>query len=126
MEREEVLAEMAKGRNCSQIVCGAFADETGYDEEETDRAAAFFGGGMKMGQTCGAVSGGLMALGLMGESLETAQKFEELFKERFGSCVCYELLGNQMPAEAKATGKNLEVCPGYIAGAIEIIEELIS
>lgn len=123
MTREEVLEEVGKGRHCSQIVCGAFADETGYDVEETDKVAKFFGGGMMMAQTCGAVTGGLMALGMMGMSQEDAAEYEQKFKERYGSCVCYELLKGKTPAEAKADGSMLELCPEYIRGGIELIQE---
>ena len=125
MDRTQILNEIANGRHCSQIVCGAFADETGYDQEETDRAAKFFGGGMMMGQTCGAVTGAIMALGLMDEAPEKVIEFEKRFKERFGSCVCFELLGNQSTAQAKESGKMLEVCPGYIEGEIEILKEIL-
>ena len=126
MDRAELLHEMGSGRNCAQIVCGAFADETGYDTDETDRVAKNFGGGMMMGHTCGAVTGGLMALGLMDTDREKAMEFERRFKEKFGSCTCFELLGNMTAAQAREAGKIQEVCPGYIAGAIEIIEEMLS
>ena len=124
MDRTEVLHEMGSGRNCAQVVCGAFADETGYDTEETDRMCKFFGGGMLMGNTCGAVSGGLAALGLMGLDREKAMEFEQRFKERFGSCVCFELLGDMTTAQAKEAGKIQELCPCFIEGAIQIIEEI--
>lgn len=125
MTKEEVLAEVGKGRHCSQIVCGAFADETGYDVEETDKVAALFGGGMFMGQTCGAVTGGLMALGLMDRGPEAALEYEKRFTEEFGSCMCCELLKGKTPAEAKADGSMLELCPGYIKGGVDIVQEMI-
>lgn len=125
MDKTMILKELTDGRNCAQVVCGAFADETGYDIEETDRMASHFGGGMHTGRTCGAFTGGLMALGLTEKGIEDFEEFEKKFKDRFGSCVCFELLGRQIPKEAKESGKTLEVCPEYIKGAIEILEEII-
>lgn len=124
MDREEILAALADDRNCAQCVLGAFADETGYDAEETDAFAVHFGGGMHMGRTCGCITGGLMAMGLLETDVEKAVEFENRFKERFGSCICYELLGNTHPRQARDSGKTLEVCPGYIAGAIGMVKEL--
>lgn len=125
MNESEVLREFMSGRNCAQCVLGAFADEGGYDIDETDRIASGFGGGMMMGQTCGAVTGALMAIGMLGGDKEKCAEFEAKFKERFGSCVCFELLGNKTTAEAKESGKMMEVCPGFVTGAIEIVREIM-
>ena len=125
MNETEVLKEFMSGRNCAQCVLGAFADEGGYDVEETDRFGCLFGGGMMMAQTCGAVTGGLMACGMLGAGKEKALEFEARFTEKFGTCVCHELLGKQPLAEAKANGTMMKVCPGYVAGAIEIVKEIM-
>ena len=96
--------------------------------------AACFGGGMLMGQTCGAVTGALMAIGLAcddGKEAEgKAAAFEAAFKERFGSTMCRELLGYDLgdPTQleaARASGKLIEYCPIPVEGAIEILEELL-
>ena len=52
--------------NCAQAVLAAFGPDAGLPEEAACRITANFGSGMKMGETCGAVTGGLMALGLYG------------------------------------------------------------
>lgn len=49
---------------CSQAVLGAFAEELGLTGELGRKIAGCFGSGMGMGETCGCVTGGLMALGL--------------------------------------------------------------
>ena len=125
MEKTEILTELAKGRNCAQCVAGAFADETGYDTDETDLVFQHFGGGMYTGQTCGAVVGAVAALGMMEQDKEKVFAFQQKFKERFGSCVCYELLGNMMPPEAREAGKFTDICPDYIQGAIDILEDIL-
>ena len=53
------------GCSCSQAVFGAFADEFGIDQQTAFRLASSFGGGMGgMRETCGAVTGMLMAAGM--------------------------------------------------------------
>ena len=123
MDHNEIIEEMMNGRHCAQIVLSAFADETGYDEEETDALAKFFDGGMNMGQTCGAVTGALMVMGLLKMSKGQAMEFEIKFKERFGSCVCYDLLDKKQPGQANLDGTMLEKCPAYIEAAINMIQE---
>ena len=52
--------------NCAQSVLIPFAPGAGVDEETAYRLALNFGGGMKRASVCGAITGGLMALGLYG------------------------------------------------------------
>ena len=130
----EITQVFLQGRHCSQCVLGQFSDLTGYDRDETDRIAACFGGGMYMGETCGAVTGGLMAIGLLCEdpdrAKELAGRFTSAFRARFGSTMCRELIGYDFsdPEQAKAaraSGKLTEYCPTVVNGAIEILEELL-
>ena len=132
--RQEIAQVFLRGGNCAQCVVGQFAEELGYDREETDKMTACFGGGMLMGQTCGAVTGALVAIGLAcddGKEAEgKAAAFEAAFKERFGSTMCRELLGYDLgdPTQleaARASGKLIEYCPIPVEGAIEILEELL-
>lgn len=52
--------------NCAQSVLLPFAPDAGLTEEQAFRLSANFGSGMKMAATCGAITGGLMVLGLFG------------------------------------------------------------
>ncbi len=95
--------------NCAQGTIAALAEEFDFDGiTELIKAASFFPGIMLRGETCGAVSGGLMALGmalgrekLSDPSYKTPEAAEELlrrrtlvwnfcedFKERWGSTMC--------------------------------------
>lgn len=90
---------------CSQAVLGAFAEELGLTGELGRKIAGCFGSGMGMGETCGCVTGGLMALGLrFGRSRPedeaarereqaVAQAFTSRFRERCGATSCRALLG---------------------------------
>ena len=138
LTRAETAAKFAAGIHCSQCVLSAWADELGYDESETLRMAAAFGGGMFRGDTCGAVSGALMVLGLYyGDGTtetdalvqEKTALFQQKFAERFGSTICRELLGIDLgqpggKQQAAESGKLLSQCPEYVSGALEILAEL--
>ena len=132
--KQEIMQEFMRGRNCAQCTLGRFAEHLGYDQEETDKFVLCFGGGMLMGQTCGAVTGGLMAIGLFSQSREEAEKkgaaFEQAFKKRYGSTLCEELLGYNMGVpeqaeQARASGRLLEDCPRFVEGAMEIVETIL-
>ena len=132
--KKELVQEFMRGRSCAQCVLGEYGAELGYDRDETDRMAACFAGGMFMGQTCGAVTGGLMAIGLAcedaAEAHEKAVRFTKEFAGRGGSCVCEQLLGCNVgiPEErekARAEGKLLELCPDLVLNAMELLDELL-
>ena len=142
MTKEEVLSRFGKGLDCSQVVLMHFADELGYDEEELGRIASAFGGGMFRGDTCGCVTGGLMALGMKyghggpdeWEQKETIVKkgaaYMAAFAERCGSLYCRELTGYDfsVPGElekARASGVMLERCPLYALAAMEEAGKLL-
>ena len=80
MERRRRLTP--EGRpvyNCCQAVVSVFALDAGFDEEACLRAATFFRGGMQQGSVCGAITGGLLALGLAG--VEDAAAANALFRK---------------------------------------------
>lgn len=62
---ERTLSAFDEGFSCSQSVFSAFAPELGLDREMALRVATAFGGGMgHRGDTCGAVTGAFLAIGL--------------------------------------------------------------
>lgn len=80
--------------NCAQGVLAAFAEELGIDEDTAFRVGANFGSGMRMGGTCGAVTGALMVLGLAGVSdRETNQELLKRVRDNHENCLdCRDLL----------------------------------
>ena len=103
---EEAKALFMQGYNCAQSVLGAYAEECGLSQETAMLLASTFGGGMgRMREVCGAVSGMLMAAGILygysdpqapEEKKRTYAMVQELaarFREQNGSIVCRELLG---------------------------------
>lgn len=103
---EERAAELfSKGFNCSQSVVGACAEHYGESRDTAIKTAAGFGGGIaRTGETCGALSGLLMAYGLKHGSAEGSPekkaaaykacgKLMETFKAEHGSTKCRDLIG---------------------------------
>ena len=107
------------------------------------KIAAGLGGGMFGGDSCGAVVGAVLAIGLKYGHYEEedfqerkklcmakTEEFRREFNAKFGSCMCKELLGYDVsiPKEkeqAFASGKLLEFCPSLVESAIKILEELL-
>ena len=115
----------------------------GLDREQALRVGGAFGAGMaRTGETCGAVTGGLMVIGLKHAKVRPddddsrelayalAQEFMDIFQERNGSLLCKTLLGADVstPEGMAAVRKgNLfaTICPRYVKSASEILEGLL-
>lgn len=121
---EKATALHESGENCCQAVLGSCCENLGLDPETAYRLGAFFGGGMRRGEVCGAVSGTLMALGLQygdennRKSLKSLE-FLKAFREQHGSMLCKELLG----ADGK---KKKELCPVLINFCAAYLEKEFS
>jgi len=133
-----------QGFACSQAVLVAFADELGLDKETAFKISSTFGGGIgRTGETCGAVTGAIMALGLKygyytppndltkPELYEKVRFFLEKFKEKHSFTKCRDLLGYDIsnPPEAeiiKDKGISNERCPYFINDTVKILEDMLS
>ena len=114
----------AAGYNCCQSVLLALEDLTGLPESAAG-VGYCFGGGMQRGLVCGALSGGLMALGacLKGSTpndnrplaRSTAIALEQAFEHEFGTVMCSEILA--------ANGKR--ICGECIDFCVKTTAELI-
>ena len=78
--------------NCAQAVLVAFAQEMGMTEEQAYRLGAHFGSGMRHGSTCGAVTGALMVLGMLGYDEKEASALMHQVREGHGALDCATLL----------------------------------
>ena len=140
MDHGALSKEMfCKGYNCAQAVVTAFHEELGMTESEAARLSSSFGGGMgRMRETCGAVSGMLLVAGLLwgygtpGDDEAKAahyrlvQEMAAKFRERTGSLICRELLGNP-PSDPNPTPRTADFyktrpCAGFVALAAEILD----
>lgn len=134
---DQAAACFSEGFNCAQAVFTAYSEELGLDEQTALRLACGFGAGMgRLGNTCGAVSGAILLLGLKyGKSkkednparertYELVREFTKRFEERNGTTICRELLGDE-PAKIKDPEPFRTICPKMIRDAVEIVEELL-
>jgi C_GCAxxG_C_C family probable redox protein len=96
----------------------------------------------RRGETCGAVTGAMMVIGLKHgktkpdndeareRTYELVAEFMSRFKSRNGTILCRELLGHDMSTPEgieEIRKKNLVVtlCPKFVQGAAEIVEEML-
>lgn len=109
--------------NCAQAVLVPFADKIGIDEEKLFKITANFGSGMKRGATCGAITAGLMVLGLFGiEDAATIGVYYNRLKDNHeGKLDCVDLLRIN-----KEKGGDRKVhCDGMIQEVITLVEEIL-
>jgi C_GCAxxG_C_C family probable redox protein len=135
-----VLSRFAEGFNCSQAVFSSYAER--IDEATALKMASGFGGGMgRMAETCGAVTGAMMALGLRfggttpdreaKERIYTKiREFADRFKARNGSLACKDLLRCDISTPegyevAKEKSLLTTTCPKFVRDAAEILEEML-
>ena len=141
--KQKALDYFSQKLHCSQSVLGAYAEECGITEEQAMKLGSCFGGGMRKGEVCGAVSGALMVLGLLygqkkagdTDGRQNSNKVNDLmmdrFKEKCGSYICNDLLGCDITTEEGhqyCVDNKLftEFCPKMVAAAVDVIEEIIS
>jgi C_GCAxxG_C_C family probable redox protein len=130
-----------KGWLCSESVLLAISEWLGIRNELIPRIASGFGAGIGgRGSVCGAISGGVMALGLKFGRADPKQEnraytfSSELltrFEKEFGHVTCRELTGCDFTTEAGRIRYADEKmwatkCGQYIAGATAIVFEIIS
>lgn len=137
-EKAEQLAKeyFREGLNCAECVLLAFMDthETGFPEEVLALATGFGGGIGHTKNMCGAISGAVMALGLVRgrknpfaketpkeralELREIYPAFAEMVRqieEDYGTLICAELSNPHGEFEGKARRKNCQEIIGYCA-----------
>lgn len=136
---EQASADHSAGLNCAQSVFKQFCVAGGVETATALRLTSGFGGGMKVGTVCGALSGGIMALGLYLGSDDPARKAEmeapvrELisrFEAKMEHMECRAIIGYDVsdPAQ-KAIAKELGIfevkCDKAIRTAVEIVYEML-
>lgn len=140
---EIATTRFLSGYNCAQAVLDAFRDETGLDEDLALKIATGLGAGMgRKQEVCGAVTGGILVLGLRhgrgttddhSATERTYLRTRELmdrFAARHGSCLCCQLLqGYSLATEeglrrAKADDILNKVCRPCVQTVVEILEQM--
>jgi C_GCAxxG_C_C family probable redox protein len=140
---EKAVEYFLNQHNCSQAILMAFGPELGLSTDLALKIAAPFGAGIgRLGQTCGAVSGALMVLGLLAGkntlqpieqkelSYTLAREFMAEFSQRRGSDQCRDLLGIDISTpqgleRVRAEGLSETLCPELVREAANILLEMI-
>lgn len=142
--KEEIAIEAFRsGLNCAQSTLVAFTDELKFDRDLALGISCGFGGGMgRLQETCGAVTGAFMVLGIdtckkhsgykerKEVTYAAVQKFSEKFKSLHGTLVCRSLINCDLNTEEghrylKENNLSEIVCEKCIKDAIHIVEESI-
>lgn len=131
MNRQELsLTLHSRGFNCAQAVACSYCNVLGFDPQTVFRMAEAFGFGMGAADTCGAVSGMAMVIGMKTsdgnldhpstkkECYSLINTAKEEFQNKCGSTVCSEIKGMN-------GGPVLCSCDDCITNAVTILDELL-
>ena len=132
------------GYNCAQSVLWTFAQRCDLSTEAALKIACGFGAGLgRRQEVCGAVAGGIMALGLKygrGENQDRTateqtyaktQVLMQRFEAAHGTCNCRQLLGGCQldTAEGRSDFKELDmqrkICEPCVRTVTSILENLL-
>ncbi len=145
---EKVRACLLKSRNCAQTSFAVLQEQFGLDGDPILKALTAFPGIALRCETCGAVTGSLMALGLVfgREELDdekgflravtSARTFCQRFEKELGSTMCgsiqeskfgrkFDLLDPEQKAVWDAANP-IDKCSGVVASGIQIAAEIIT
>lgn len=115
--REDAVRFHQQGCNCAQSVLAVSGKYTGLAQDTALSVAAGFGGGLRSGEICGAISGAVMAIGLIEQDKRKVAALSrdcvESFRQKFGCVRCAELKQKQAD------------CDELIAFCAQYIEELM-
>ena len=132
-----------KGFNCAQSVFSAYSEQLGLDKTTALKIAGGFGGGMcQLGETCGAITGALMVIGLKyGKASENdadakektgllVREFAERFKAKYGSIKCSGVIGYDFSTEEGRKASNEDktwrtICENAVRDSAQIIADLL-
>jgi len=110
--------------NCAQSVLVPFAEQAGMTTEQALAVAQGFGGGMQTGGICGAISGGVMALGVLGIATpRTVSAFVRRMRDNHGGMTqCVDLLR----ANREAGGEKKPHCDAMVFESVALVEEFLA
>jgi C_GCAxxG_C_C family probable redox protein len=142
--KEEIAVEAFRsGLNCAQSVLLAYADDMNFDRKLALGISCGFGGGMgRLQETCGAVTGSFMVMGIhycrkhtdnkqkKEATYAAIQQFSKEFTTVHDTMNCRELINVDLKTEdghriLKESNLSENVCEKCIMDAVRITEEII-
>lgn len=142
-EEDKAISNFRSGFNCAQSVLTAYSDELEFDNSFATCVSCGFGAGMgRLQETCGAVTGSFMVLGIYNgkkysdnserkeKTYAMIQNFCESFKSMNSALDCKTLIKCDLRTEeghrfAKENKLFDTLCEKYIVDSIKIIDKLI-
>jgi len=146
MTRKDKLGEKAakrfdEGYNCAQSVLLTIFEYWSGENDLIPKIATAFGGGIgRCGSVCGALAGGVMAIGIKYgtnepslkkrlHAYELANKLYKQFEKEHGSVLCRELIGYDLsnPEELKKVQESKvleEKCSNFVRKTVEELVKL--
>jgi C_GCAxxG_C_C family probable redox protein len=140
---EKAVSKFKQGHSCSQSVFSTYGPRFGISDKTALKISCPFGGGMaRMGDTCGAVTGAFMVIGIKygrvdpddeaskENTYRIVNEFVETFKARNKSIICRDLTGYNI-SDTKEHDLAVEkgifdtLCPKFVQDAAEILECLL-
>ncbi len=122
MRAKAFRAETSAHYNCAQAVLASFAEECGISEEKAIQMGAHFGHGMNMGATCGAMTGALMVIGMLGGGREQSHDFMTAMRQHHTNLTdCKDLLR----VNAEKGGSRQEHCDNMVYEAVEEVTKIM-
>jgi len=143
LKEDKAIDSFRSGLNCAQAVLTAYSDDLNFNNDMALGISCGFGGGMgRLQETCGAVTGSYMVLGIYNsgkfsdnhdkkeETYSMIQEFSDKFKSIHGSTDCKSLLKCDLKTDegwqyVKENGLLETVCEKCISDSIRIVEELV-
>ncbi len=126
-----------QGYNCAQATALAFLEEMGCEKQDLVKLASSFGGGMGIQEVCGALTGALMAIGMIKgyddpQNKEAKTNHYELirtisarFEKENGSIICRELLEDLERNPRPTTQTPPKKCEYFVRYAASIVEDIL-
>jgi C_GCAxxG_C_C family probable redox protein len=144
---QRVTSNMHRSRHCAQTAFKSLAEQFGFENDAIMKALTPMPGIGERGETCGAITGSMMALGMVygrerledwetyRASLVPANKLCQRFEEIYGSTRCgdvvecefgkrYNLMDPEELAEFQSAGATI-ICTDVVRTAVQIAAELI-
>ena len=117
---KELRASTAPHYNCGQSVVIPFAEDMGLTEAQAFGLCANFGSGLKRGASCGAVTGGLVVLGLFGIDNPT-EYYQALRANHEGMLDCADLLRRNK----ELGGQKKPHCDALVYECVTLVEQIL-
>ena len=136
--QEKLMRAMSANNNCCQTTANIFCEEFGVSVETMSLLTAGFGGGMSLGEKCGAVTGMFLIAGLWygpfdGSDEEKKAGMKALigrlnrrFLDEYGCTDCNTLKANLEKGKydlASVESRGLRPCVLFMEKACDILEE---